>query len=322
MYKAVMVLTVFLIWPFAAWSSAEESVVAWVNGAPISGRDVEIVVNRIAPRASFHGNISEEKWAELREQALQEMIDKELQYQDAIARGIKPDKKLVNERLDLIKKRFQSKAEYKEALKREGISEREFKARIEKEIVIESAIERIVNTKARMTPQELKEYYEKNIEKFRQPDSLRLRIISVKNEEKARDALKRVKAGEDFGSVAARVSEDNYRIKGGDIGYIHRGMIYRELEDAAFKAGVGEVGGPLKSEGKWFIFKVEDRKPERLLEYDEIELRLRAELESKKRAELLRGWIGELRRKAEIIIQPMTRSSRAGESGQGVDSAH
>jgi len=75
---------------------------------------------------------------------------------------------------------------------------------------------------------ELREYYDRNAGAFTKPETARLRIISARDEKKAKDALALVKAGEDFGSIAARMSEDSYRIKGGDIGFIHRaGSILR-----------------------------------------------------------------------------------------------
>ena len=45
------------------------------------------------------------------------------------------------------------------------------------------------------------------------------------------------------------MSEDNYRIKGGDIGYIHRGRVVQEIEDVAFKLKKGEMSDLIKGNG-------------------------------------------------------------------------
>lgn len=280
----------------------EELGVAKVNGVVISVKDVEEVVARLIPRASFHGGISDEKRNELRKKAVDDLISRELQYQDALARGLKPDTKLINERMALIRKKFASRKDYKKALKDAGITESELRKRAARAVLIEKNIRKTTAEPARMSDEALRDYYDKNIAKFRKPESVRLRIISSKDEKKARRALSELKAGKDFGSVAARMSEDNYRIKGGDIGYIHRGRIQPELEDAAFNLAAGEISGIIKSDGTWFIVKVEDRQLEYQLSFEESSGKLKKELESKRAAELMEKWMAKLRASAKIEI--------------------
>lgn len=282
--------------------SAGDVIVARVNGAVITDKALEAAINRLIPRSSFHGNISEDRLQELRDKALDDLIVKELQYQDAVDKGLRPDKKRVKERFKKIKDRFQSRQDYNAVLEREGLTDDKLKSMIEKEVMVEMAIERTVTDHSHVGESELKDYYEKNITKFRLPESVWLRIISAKDERKIRDALARVKAGEDFGSVAARMSEDNFRIKGGDIGYVHRGRIYPEIEAAAFRLSPEELAGPIKAEQMWFIVKVMDKKPERLLTYDEIKDKLKKELERKRSAEIMEKWVSSLRAKSKIEI--------------------
>ena len=99
------------------------------------------------------------------------------------------------------------------------------------------------------------------------------------------------------------MSEDDFRIKGGDIGYIHRGRIYPALEEAAFKLKPGEVSGLIWTEGTWFVVKVEERKPEQVVPFEQAKDRLRAELEKKRASELMEAWVSGLRGKAKIEIR-------------------
>jgi parvulin-like peptidyl-prolyl isomerase len=154
-----------------------------------------------------------------------------------------------------------------------------------------------------MDDKALQEYYTKNIEKFRQPEGIRLRIISTKSEKKAKDILAKLKGGDDFGDVAARMSEDDFRIKGGDIGYIHRGRIYPALEEAAFKLKPGEMSGLIWTEEMWFVVKVEDRRPEQVVPFEKAKDRLRTELEKKRASELMEAWVSDLRGKAKIEVR-------------------
>lgn len=285
-------------------SLAEEAIVAKVNGAAITERELEAEVNRLIPRATYHGNVSDEKRKEFREKALENLIDQELQYQDGVAKGLKPDKKKVKERMELIRKRFKSKKDYKSALEREGITEDELRSRVEKGVLALEAISSTVTEPSRMSDEALRDYYDKNISKFKQPESVRLRIFSSKDKAKAKDALSKIKAGKDFEDVAEDMSEDNYRVKGGDLGYIHKGRIYPELEEAAFKMKIGEVSGLISTEKGWFIIRVEDKKPERQLSFDDAKDKLRKELEKNRTDESMEKWMSELQSRAKIEIIP------------------
>ncbi len=296
--RQILISLILCITPFV--SLAEDGVVARVNGAAITERELDAEVNRLIPKATYHGNVSEEKRKEFLEKALENLINQELQFQDAVAKGLKPDKKQVKERMELIRKRFKSKKDYKTALEQEGITEDELRSRVEKGLLALEAVSRMVTEPSRMSDAALRDYYDKNTSKFKQPESVRLRIFSAKDEAKAKDALAKIQAGEDFGNVAASMSEDDYRIKGGDLGYLHKGRIYPELEDAAEKMKNGEVSNLIMAEGKWFIIKVEDKKQERQLSFEESKDKLRKELEKKKSEERMEKWLTDLRAQAKI----------------------
>ena len=286
----------------AASVAAAEKVVAVVNGAPLTARDLEEAVNNLIPRATFHGTMTEERRAEYQDRALEDLIAFELQYQDAVARGIKPDSAQVKEQVQRVRDSFPSKAEFKAWLERASLTEAQMRGRIERRLTVLTARQKIITGPSRMSDQALKDYYDKNQTKFRQPETIRLWIASSKSESKAKDMMERVRKGEDFGDVAARMSEDGFRVKGGDIGYVHRGRIYPAVEEAAFKLKKGDTAGPLFAEGAWFIVKAGERRPERLVPFDEAKEKLRTELEKKNAADLEEQWLSSLRAKAKIEV--------------------
>ncbi len=297
--KKTFLCVLALLLPLSAAYAGDE-IVAKVNGAAITSRDLEIEVDRLIPRATYHGTVSRERRGEFREKALENVIERELRYQDALARGMKPDRKIVKERMKQTRDKFRSKKEYRDALERAGFTEDELQKRIEKDALVQAVIAKTVTEPARMSDGALKEYYDVNVAKFKQPESVRLRIFSSKDEQKARDALQKLKAGEDFALLAERSSEDNYRVKGGDLGYIHRGTVLSAVEDAAFKLKPGETSGLINAEGMWFIIRVEDKRPERQMTFDESKDKLGKELEGKRSAELMETWMAGLRSKARI----------------------
>jgi peptidyl-prolyl cis-trans isomerase D len=89
------------------------------------------------------------------------------------------------------------------------------------------------------------------------------RHILVKTEDEANQVYAKLKAGEDFGTLAKQLSIDTGSgANGGDLGWFGRGVMVKEFEDAAFSQAVGEIGKPVKSQYGYHIIQVlghEDR---------------------------------------------------------------
>ncbi len=300
--RKLLLFVIILSVPAALYAASQATPVARVNGAVITSQMLDSAIERLIPMSNYHRNVTEEKRNELRDKALEDLITTELQYQYAIAQGMKADKKQVNKQFDIIRGKFNSKKEFKAALQQAGMTEDQLRAQVEKGLLVQTAIEKTVTIPAAVSEAELKAHYEKNVEKFRQPESMRLRIITASEEGKAAKAAARLKAGEDFGTVAATVSEDNYRVMGGDIGYIHQGRILPDLENAALQMKPGETRGPIKAESNWFLIKLEDRKPERQMSFDESREKLKKDTEKKRAQEFMEKWVSGLRTKAAIEI--------------------
>jgi peptidyl-prolyl cis-trans isomerase C len=306
-------LFILLLLILAGTAAAEDIPVARVNGVAIPARELEEAIDQLIPRAVFHGNISAETRGEFREKALDDVIVRELQHQDARARGLKPDKQVVRQEMEKVRDRYPSKDEYRKALARGGYTEETLKARFERDALVKAVIAVVVTGPARVNDAELKEYYDRNVSAFMKPEAVRLRIISARDEKKVKEALALIKAGEEFGSIAARMSEDSYRIKGGDIGFIHRGRIYPPLEEAAFRMKTGEVSDLILAEGSWFIIRVEEKQPARQVSFEDARAKLKQDLEKKRTTDLTEKWVAALREKAviEIVPQKATGQNRA-----------
>lgn len=305
-----IVLSVIMVVFFAASSYAQE-VVATVNGTSLTQKDLDAELDRLIPTITFHRSVSNEKRKFYYDQALQELINRELQYQDALARNMKPEKEKLDAQMERIRNKFKTPEEYKAASEKEGLSEENVRARIEKNMMIQTVFSDTVTAKVKVSDEEVKQYYEKNASRFKQPESVKLRLISAKDEKKARDILEMLKSGDDFGEIAYNMSEDSYRAQKGDIGYMHKGRMVPEIEEAAFKLKIGETSGVINAENTWFIIKLEDRKPEHQLPLEEVRDKLKKDLEKERTKELNDKWIADLRAKAKIEVLLKTEEQKS-----------
>jgi peptidyl-prolyl cis-trans isomerase D len=122
-----------------------------------------------------------------------------------------------------------------------------------------------------MTDERLAQYYEEHKEEFRQEEQVQARHILFKlpqqagAEEEARmraeaeAALSRIRAGEDFSTVATQVSQDSASAQqGGELGFFKRGDMVKSFEDVAFGLEPGMVSEPIRTDFGYHIIKVEE----------------------------------------------------------------
>lgn len=297
-------------------SFADSKVVARVNGKPVTAFELNEEFQEILPLAgSYHGGVSDEKIVEIREKALNSLIDKELQYQYALEKEVAVPSKEIESEVTNMEKRFGSSAKFKDALKKSGITRNELKEFIKKRLLAAKAKKQVVTDKAAISDGELKDYYEKNKGSFKRPVEFRASHIligvdpaaSKEEREKrlklAKDILAKVRSGEDFAKLAMRYSTDQGSAPiGGDLGTFHKGMAEEAFEKAVLSLKVGEISDIVETLYGYHIIMLTGMKPEAQLTFDEVKSEVRNKLEKKRADELYKKWIDALKAKAKIEI--------------------
>ena len=87
---------------------------------------------------------------------------------------------------------------------------------------------------------------------------------------KAEEILEKAKKTKDFGSLAKQVSEAENASKGGDLGWVQKGMLGEQIESILFAMKPGELTGVLPGRDGFLIFKVEEVKEEKQKPFEEV----------------------------------------------------
>lgn len=286
-------------------------VIMTVDGASVTRIDIIREVNSLIPTTIYHSTVSKKKLEELEQEAKEKLIERKLLflYGKKIGIIIPPSAILKQEKKSITA--FHSKEKFYEALSKSHYTLEEFRKGVEEEMIVDEVIKREVT--ADFTEKELKRYYEENKNKFKEPEKIKASLIYIQNDpadpkgkenarKKAEEAFGKIGEGKSFADIAALYSEDMYRIKGGDMGYIHKGRLNEDIDKVAFSLVAGEMSGILENTLGCFIVKVEDKKMPNQLTFEDVKGKLKRELiettEKKRRNTLL----GRLKKDAQIKI--------------------
>ncbi|MDL2298488.1 peptidylprolyl isomerase [Synergistaceae bacterium OttesenSCG-928-D05] len=127
-----------------------------------------------------------------------------------------------------------------------------------------------ISTKWDFSDTALRKYYNAHKEEFVQAPASRTRhILSHTQQDSMNVAMKLLETG-DFEAAALEYSRDpNSARNGGDLGWVEKGMLVGPVEDAIESAVPGSVTGPVQSDFGWHLIKVEERRPEKQLSFEE-----------------------------------------------------
>lgn len=84
--------------------------------------------------------------------------------------------------------------------------------------------------------------------------------ILVNGENKAKELLTKINAGESFADLAKKFSECPSGKNGGDLGWFGRGQMAKEFENASFDGEKGATVGPVKTQFGWHLIKILDQR--------------------------------------------------------------
>jgi foldase protein PrsA len=117
--------------------------------------------------------------------------------------------------------------------------------------------EKVTKGKDNVSDAEIAAYYNKNKERFAQPERRDLRIVLTKGEAKAKQAKQAIESGQPFAKVAKKYSIDQAsKAQGGKLPAVAKGQQEKALDAAIFKAKKGELTGPVKTQFGYYIFEV------------------------------------------------------------------
>ncbi|WP_353893355.1 peptidylprolyl isomerase [Proteinivorax hydrogeniformans] len=263
-----LVLTVIML---AGCFSGDGNVVAVVGDMEITREELE---REIALRYKIFGQ-QQGLPKDAKADFLEQLINQELLYQEALNQGVTPDKEDVIKRYemienDLINQIYESESAFIRTLEEYGATTSDFKEVIEKIVTVEGLISKTDGELERVTSEEIEEFYNQNIQAFAESDKRKIRHILVGSESQANAIITRItEREEDFEELAMEFSTCPSGENGGNLGLIPPDGLDGEFADAAFSMEVGTLNeSPVNSSFGWHIIEVLDEEKGYVRELD------------------------------------------------------
>lgn len=219
---------------------------------------------------------------------------------------------VIDSRIDeIVRNKFNNnRAELRKVLDQEGLTFDEWRTNYKNSLVVALLREKEVDSKVVISPQAVREIYEKAGDKYKVPEQLEVRAIVINRKgteeeaalklKQAEDIRKRLLSGESFEELAKQASEDRKASVGGYWGWIDPDGRRAELAAALKKLSVGEVSAVVPAGDELYILKVEGRKNASVVPFETVQVSIRNELYKKELRRCYNAWIERMKQNAYI----------------------
>ncbi len=206
-------------------------------------------------------------------------------------------------------------AQLDHALAEQGLDRKAFRVQVKRELETYQVLQYKVRNRVKLSDADVRNYYQSHPQEFGGEEELKVRHIflplpegaAAAEEEKVRaqgeKVLQRLRGGEDFAAVAREVSKGPSAQEGGDIGWLRRGTIQKQLEDAAFALKDGQFSPLVRAGPGFHILKVEARRRGGGKSFQEAQEEIRSRLYEEQVSSFRQAYIEELKKEAVIEVK-------------------
>jgi parvulin-like peptidyl-prolyl isomerase len=250
--------------------------------------------------------------AKIMSSTLEGIIDRRLILDEFQKKGYRlPDSLMEDVVKKAVKEDYGDRVNMVKTLKDKGLTYEQYRQDQRDRFIVYSMVQQNLRKDLIISPKKIEAYYLQNTDRFKVLERVKLRLMLFdRTKHPAGEVPKlvaaagdRLKAGEDFATLAKEISDDSAsRAKGGDRGWVENrdADLRKELREVAFKLSPGQVSEPVTVDGSAFLIKVEDRKEASAKALTEVREEIEADLKKSEEERLQKAWVSRLRKNAFV----------------------
>lgn len=290
--------------------------VAQVNDRVITRGEVVQMLAPMLPELyqRFQGEALEIELEKAFKKVRGELIERALIMEAFKKRGGDIPDQYVNDEIDrVISSRYKGDAAlFEQALTSQKKTREEFMEEIREQMSVGMMFSEEVARRARITPEQVREAYEKNKERYFIPEKVKHSVIllnkgttdedqAVKRQE-AESIRQRLVEGADFAETAKKSSEGGRAADGGAFPWMQPKDVRPELVEVLATLPAGQISQIIESEKEFYIVKLDARRQSGYKTFDEVRKELEAELVETEKQRLKERWMDRLTKENYVRI--------------------
>jgi parvulin-like peptidyl-prolyl isomerase len=288
---------------------AAPPVFAQVGKVTITQRQFDAAYAAASRNRFYHGKPPDAEVAALQREIGEKLITEALLLTEAKRLKLKPDAAEVKRNLEKIDKRNSDKPQWQK-IRDQALPV--LTKQLEEEN-LRNQLEKRVRKVPTPNEKQLRAYYSAHPDKFTEPQQIRISIILLGVDPGAPDfdsklklgeeLVKQLRAGADFAEMVKQYSTDSETVgQGGDMGYLHGGMLSELSEQVANKLKPGEISDPVRLMEGVGIYKLTDRKEPKLNSFDSVKERATALYMTDEGERAWKSLIAKLRKNTPVKV--------------------
>ncbi|MBI5428828.1 MAG: peptidylprolyl isomerase [Nitrosomonadales bacterium] len=286
-------------------------VFATVGKITITQRDYDAAYASAARNKFYHGKPNDQELAVFQREIGDKLITEALLVNEAKSRKLKPDAEFVKQKLQVQDERNAGNPRWQQ-IRAQVLPK--MTQQLE-ETSLRSKLEEIVRKVPAPNQKQLRKFYDENPKLFTEPGQMRVSVILLSVDPSSppetwtrardfgKDLIKQIREGASFAELAAKYSGDaSSAQQGGDMGYLHAGMLNGVPEEAVKKLKPGEISDVVNLMEGVAIFQLTELKEPVLSNFDRVKERagaLWAEAESNR---IWESFKEQLRKKTPVKV--------------------
>jgi foldase protein PrsA len=205
----------------------------------------------------------QQQYEALKSQVMQFLIQSQWLLQEADSRGLTAKPAAVQKQLDdQIKQSFPKRSDFNKFLKSSGMTMQDLLFRVKVDLLTQQVRQKVVQGKDKVPEASVTSYYNKNKQRFAQPERRDLLVVLTKTKAKADQAKAALQHGQSWASVAKKYSIDQAsKAQGGKLPGVAKGQQEKSFDTAIFSAKKNQLEGPVKTQFGYYVFKVTNITP-------------------------------------------------------------
>lgn len=263
-------------------------------------------------RETLKGTELVEKIKEIRLQAINDLIDRQLILNEFKKNKFQIPEHFIEDRIQtIVREEFGGdRAAFMRTLQAQGFTLERFRQLETDKMIVQAMRSQMVKGDVVIPESKIAEYYAEHREEYTDEEQIKLRLIAIRKGEGANDSRRKmieeirqkIVEGAEFKDLARMYSEDSTQDAGGDYGWINRRTLNESLTKTAFSQKPGKVSEIIELGNSYYLLLIEAKKAATTKPLGELRDEIEKKLIQEERQKRQKEWLDKLRKKAYIKL--------------------